>query len=432
MNIAIPTGTFDIIPEDKKDIWRSSYLWRYVEDRIREHAQSYGFEEIRTPIFERAELFIRGVGDTSDIVSKEMYLFEDKGGRKMALRPEGTAPVIRSFIEKRLYTDSKEQRLYYLAPMFRYERPQAGRYRQHHQFGVEVFGSKAPEVDAEIIEMCFSLYKKLGMSHLTVAINSLGDTQAREAFREAFQEYLRPHYDALSKESQNRFEKNPLRIFDSKDAKDQEIIQNAPTILDFLSPECRARFERVQEILTYLEVPFEVRSHLVRGLDYYTNTVFEIISGELGAQNSVGGGGRFDGLVKELGGPQTSSIGFGTGIERILQTLIKQKAPLPERPRPDLYLIPLGEKATLYVSKMTQEVRQSGFFALCNTGQKKLKSSMQQADASRARYSLVLGDREVEEGKCKIKDMDKKESHMIELNEVSLFLKMRYTHPTKE
>ncbi|HXF28881.1 MAG TPA: histidine--tRNA ligase, partial [Chlamydiales bacterium] len=299
MAIPIPTGTFDILPEDPKELWRSSHLWNYVESVLRSHARLYGFEEIRTPLFERIELFKRSVGDTSDIVSKEMYDFEDKGGRHLALRPEGTASVIRSFVEKQLHTQKAQHRLFYIGPMFRYERPQSGRYRQHHQFGVEVLGAARPELDAELIEMCVSLYEKLGLQNLSVYINSLGDKETRVTFKERLKAYLQPKLSELSAESQRRFETNPLRIFDSKDEKDKEIIKGAPTILDCLTPECEAHFSAVRKVLDHLGIRYEVNAQLVRGLDYYTKTVFEITSGELGAQNTVGAGGRYDGLVKD-------------------------------------------------------------------------------------------------------------------------------------
>lgn len=421
MNIAIPTGVFDILPEDPKDAWKSSYLWNYVEGVLREHAASYGFEEIRTPIFERSELFQRSVGDSTDIVSKEMYTFQDKGGRLLSLRPEGTASVIRSFVEKKLFAHGSQHRFYYIGPMFRYERPQAGRFRQHNQFGVEVIGLGRPEVDAELIEMCHSLYEKLGISHLTVYINSLGDKESRLRFREALRDYLRPHLATLSPESQNRFEINPLRIFDSKDERDREVVRDAPTILQYLTPECEEHFLTVRKVLDHLKIPYQVNPRLVRGLDYYTKTVFEITSGELGAQNTVGGGGRYDGLIKELGGPDLPSIGFATGIERLIQTLLLSHSKIPQRQKPDVYIIPLGEQALYRAFSLVKELRKSGAVVLQDMSGKKLKQAMQSASESGARYSIVLGENELNTGICEVKDMATGIVMKISFDEISLF-----------
>jgi histidyl-tRNA synthetase len=427
MNIPIPTGTFDILPHDSKEVWRNSFLWTYVESKVRKLAESYGFEEIRTPLFERTELFQRSVGDASDIVSKEMYTFEDKGGRSLSLRPEGTASVIRAFVEKKLYTESNFHRLFYIGPMFRYERPQSGRFRQHHQFGVEVIGSQGAELDAELIEMCYSLYQSLGLQNLTVYVNSLGDKETRGRFREALRDYLRPYLHLLSPESQTRFELNPLRIFDSKNEADKEVMKNAPTILEYLSLECREHFETVCRILEHLNVPFKVNTNLVRGLDYYTKTVFEITAGELGAQNTIGAGGRYDGLIKDLGGPDLPSIGFATGLERVIQALIRQEAPLPQRKRPQLYAIPLGQQASFACFSLVKELRSKGFIALQDMSGKKLKNAMQIANDARAEYTLVLGDREIEEGICEIKEMDTGHVKKLPIAEVGLFFTTRYT-----
>lgn len=291
MKIAIPPGVFDIIPIDDQEKWKSSYLWAHVEKIIRETARDYGYQEIRTPLFERTELFQRSVGDSSDIVSKEMYSFEDKGGRSLSLRPEGTAPVIRAFIEHQLHQKASVQKLFYIAPMFRYERAQAGRYRQHHQFGAEVIGNASPEQDAELIDLLYTLYQRLGLKNLTLFINSIGDNTSRQAFRKALKDYLAPQAALLSPDSQTRLELNPLRILDSKDPRDQEIVARAPSILNFLSEEANTHFEDLKRLLTLLRIPYQVNPLLVRGLDYYNKTVFEVVAGELGAQNSIGGGG---------------------------------------------------------------------------------------------------------------------------------------------
>ena len=426
MNIPIPTGTFDILPEDPKELWRNSHLWSYLEQVVRKHARSYGFEEIRTPLFERTELFQRSVGEGSDIVSKEMYTFEDKGGRSLSLRPEGTASVIRAFVEKKLHTLSAFHRLFYIGPMFRYERPQSGRFRQHNQFGVEVIGSNLPELDAELIEMCYSLYERLGLQNLTVHVNSLGDKESRLKFRDALKEYLRPHLASLSPESQARFELNPLRIFDSKDERDRVIVKNAPTILDHLSDECSEHFKSVCKVLDHLKIPYQINPSLVRGLDYYTKTVFEITAGELGAQNTIGAGGRYDGLIKDLGGPDLPSIGFATGLERIIQTLLRQEAPVPARKRPDVYVIPLGQEALFACFSLVKELRKKGIVCLQDMSGKKLKGAMQLANEAKAEFTIVLGEREIQEGICELKEMDSGVATKISLVEVPLFFETRY------
>lgn len=423
MNIPIPTGTFDILPYDPKEEWRSSYLWNYIEAVMRDLAKTYAFEEIRTPLFERTELFSRGVGDTTDIVSKEMYTFEDRGGRLLSLRPEGTASVIRAFVEKQLNTISSLHRFFYIGPMFRYERPQAGRFRQHNQFGVEVIGSSRAEQDAELIEMCHSLYDSLGLKNLTVYVNSLGDKESRLRFRDALKEYLRPHLASLSEESQKRFEVNPLRIFDSKNEGDREIVRNAPTILQYLSPECEEHFLQVRKVLDHLKIPYAVNPALVRGLDYYTKTVFEVTSGELGAQNTIGAGGRYDGLIKDLGGPDLPSIGFATGIERIIQTLLRQNVGLPERPRTDLYVIPLGEQALYRTFSLVKELRQKGIVALQDMSGKKLKQAMQIASDIKAKFVIVLGENELQTSICELKEMATGTTRKMAFSELPTFLK---------
>ncbi|MCE5293658.1 MAG: histidine--tRNA ligase [Chlamydiales bacterium] len=425
MSVAIPTGTFDILPQDPKEQWRNAHLWQFVESVIRDHAKVYGCEEIRTPMFERTELFCRSVGDATDIVSKEMYTFLDRGERSMSLRPEGTAAVMRSFIEKGLQSQSSVHRLFYLAPMFRYERPQSGRFRQHHQFGVEVIGAAQPELDAELIEMLYTLYEKLGLKNLKVLVNSLGDKTARQLFRDNLQSYLKPHLANMSDESKHRFEVNPLRILDSKDERDIEIVKGAPSILDFLTPESNAHFARVQSILSHLKIPYEINSKLVRGLDYYNNTVFEITSSHLGAQNSLAGGGRYDGLMKNLGGQDLPTIGFGAGIERMIQALLNQSHLVPERPRPALYIIPLGDEAMGPCFTLARYLRLGGTVCLIDHSGKKLKNAMQQADTLRAEYVIILGENELKMGTCELKEMASGQRMQMAIDAVPLFFKTR-------
>jgi histidyl-tRNA synthetase len=405
-----PPGVFDILPEDPSEKWKSSYLWQYVEGAIRKIAKEYCLKEIRTPIFERTELFLRGVGETTDIVTKEMYTFLDKGERSITLRPEGTAPAMRAFIEHGLSNTSSLNKLFYIGPMFRYERAQAGRYRQHHQFGVEIIGVAEPEQDAEVISLLYNLYSRLGLKNLTVNVNSIGDAASRTAFKEALQSYLKQYFNELSQDSQVRFEKNPLRILDSKNPKDIEIVAGAPSILDFLNDESKKHFERVLQQLTLLGIPYQVNAKLVRGLDYYNQTVFEIVAGELGAQNSIGGGGRYDGLLKTLGGPDLPAFGFGTGIERIIQTLINQNVELPESDVPALFLIPLGDKAKEQVLVQAQRLRNRGIATLVDLSGKKLNKAMQLANTTGARFTAVIGDDEIQSGRLKLKDMKTGES----------------------
>lgn len=410
MTINIPPGVFDILPDDAKEPWRSSYLWNQVETAIRDIARAFGYQEIRTPIFERTELFQRGVGNTSDIVSKEMYTFHDKGNRSMSLRPEGTAPVIRAFIENQLHQHAPIHKFFYIAPMFRYERSQAGRYRQHHQFGAEAIGNGSPEQDVELIDMLYTLYQRLGLNNLEVFLNSLGDTDSRIEFRNALQDYLRASFSQLSSDSQARFESNPLRILDSKDPNDRKILEKAPSILDFLKTECRDHFHEVQRLLNQLKIPFTVNPQLVRGLDYYNRTVFEVVSGDLGAQNSIGGGGRYDGLVKLLGGPDLPAIGFGTGLERVIQTMLKQEVPLASKERPTLFLIALCEASKKACFTIAHDLRRSGISVYMDFSGKKLNKVMQFANQIQAKYVAVVGDNEIQSGEVSLKEMSTGES----------------------
>lgn len=405
MKYSIPPGVFDIIPVDLQETWKSSYLWAFVETIIRKTAHDYGYREIRTPLFERTELFQRSVGDTSDIVSKEMYTFEDKGGRSLSLRPEGTAPVMRAFMEHGLDQIVSFQKLFYIAPMFRYERAQAGRYRQHHQFGAEAIGNSTPEQDAELIDLLYTLYQRLGLKNLTLFINSIGNSANRQAFRQALKDYLTPQFSQLSPDSQARLEVNPLRILDSKDPGDRAIVSQAPSILDFLSEDERTHFENLKHLLDLLHIPYQVNPLLVRGLDYYNKTVFEIVAGELGAQNSIGGGGRYDGLLQTLGGADLPSIGFGTGIERILQTMINQNVSLPRPEHPTLFLVTLGDKAKTAGFKLLHTLRQQEIPSQMDFSNKKIGKILQYAHQLGATYVVVLGDQELDSQQIELKEM---------------------------
>lgn len=424
MKFKMAPGVFDILPEDERSPWKSSYLWNYVEGEIRKVAGEYGFREMRTPLFERTELFQRGVGESSDIVTKEMYTFDDKGGRSLSLRPEGTAPAIRAFIENGLHNQGAMHKLFYIAPMFRYERSQAGRYRQHHQFGVEAIGCSSPEQDVEVIDLVHTLYKRLGLRELKLCLNTLGDGETRGLYREKIRAYFSAYYSDLTEESRKRLDKNPLRILDTKDPKEREIVAGAPPICDFLTEGARRHFERVQELIASIGIPFTLSNSLVRGLDYYTHTVFEIVAGELGAQNSVVGGGRYDGLVKALGGPDLPACGFGSGIERIIQTMLHQMVPLPERERPTLFLIPLGERGERECFTLLHKLRGEGVSASMDYSGKKLGKLMQVANQLRARYVVVVGDAEVESREVEIKEMESGEKFKMPLSSLSRVMKI--------
>jgi histidyl-tRNA synthetase len=415
MNIKVPKGTFDILPADD---WHNSSYWSFLESVIRSVAGNYGFKEIRTPVFEKTELFQRGVGETTDIVTKEMYTFEDRAKRSMTLRPEGTASVMRSVIENHLYHKTPYLKLFYIGPMFRYERPQGGRYRQHHQFGLELIGHHSPEADVEVIDMIHTLYSRLGLKDLTIHLNSIGNGESRINFRQALCDYLQPHLSELSEESQRRFATNPLRILDSKAVQDQEITQNAPSILDFLDEASKKHFDEVQRLLQILEIPYKVNSKLVRGLDYYTSTVFEITSGQLGAQNSVGGGGRYDGLIKSLGGPDLPAVGYAMGMERVLQTMLGQDIALPTTPGPKVFLIPLGDNAREKCFELTHQLRKNNILAEMDLSGKKLKNIMQYANNISAKNVLIIGDEELANNSVEIKHMADGTKEKIVLSEV--------------
>lgn len=414
----MPKGVFDILPFtlDQESTWKASSKWEHIESIIRNICQRYGFQEIRTPIFEKTELFIRSAGETSDVVSKEMYTFEDKGKRSMTLRPEGTAPVMRSILENRLYEKGMPLKLFYIGPIFRYDRPQAGRYRQHHQFGIEAVGCEKPEQDAEVIEFLSEIYQTLGLQNLQVHINSIGDLSCRRQFNDALKNFLSNHLNDLSEDSKVRFQKNPLRILDSKDPRDQQILQKAPSILDYLNEESKAHFQRVLTLLDQLEIRYHVNPLLVRGLDYYNRTVFEFTSGNLGAQNTIGAGGRYDDLSSSLGGPKLPAVGFATGIERVLQTMIKQDCPFPTSSACFLYILPLGKSAIDYCFKLTSQCRKAGISTEMDFSSKKIQQGLQLASKLGAEFCLIVGDQEITSGKALLKNLNTRDQREIELS----------------
>ncbi len=424
MEYTIPKGLFDILPFEPKeeDQWRTSERWQYVESVMRKVAEEYGYKEIRTPVFERTELFVRGVGETSDIVSKEMYTFLDKAERSMTLRPEGTASMIRAYVEKNLNHAPGLSKFYYIGPMFRYERPQAGRYRQHHQFGAEAIGIGSPEQDVELIDLLCELYRRLGLKNLVVHINSVGDEASRTAYKEALSQFLKPHFESLSDDSKVRFEKNILRILDSKDPTDKKLLEGAPALIDYLSEAAKSHFEKVQRLLKQCGITYVVDSKLVRGLDYYNGIVFEVLSSGLGSHNTVGGGGRYDGLIKTFGGPDLPSAGFGTGIERILQTMEHEKATFPAPAHPDLFFIPMGEKAREVCFQKALELRHQGWSVEIDLSGKKIQHGLQLGSTLHTTYCVVLGEEELAKKQIEMKEMRARTAHQINWNDLETFL----------
>ncbi len=417
MQYQMQKGTFDILPYGCEEPWQIVDFWQFVEGVLRKISCDYGYREIRTPLYEMTSLFDRGIGETSDIVSKEMFTFQDKGGRWITLRPEGTAAVMRSFLEHNLANLGAVHKFFYTGPMFRYERPQSGRYRQHHQFGVEAIGNGGPEQDAEVIDLLIEFYHRLGLKNLKVHINTVGDIESRTHFKTALLNYLKPHFAELSEESKIRFEKNPLRILDSKDPQDKELVKKAPSILNYLTPEAKQHFEAVCGYLKELNIPYVVDDKIVRGLDYYNKTVFEVLAGELGAQNTIGAGGRYDGLIKTLGGPDLPSVGWATGLERVLQVLSAQKISLPPACRPLVYFIPMGEEAKAKCLALATQCRHKGIGADIELSGRKMQAAIQNAIRAEAKFCAILGSQELAQGTLQLKDLQTREQREIRIED---------------
>lgn len=427
MNFQIPKGLFDIVPYGADQKWKLTYFWSYIENEIRKICAVYGYKEMRTPIFERSELFIRSVGESSDIVKKEMYDFLDKAGRSMSLRPEGTSSAIRALIENKIFNISLPHKFFYIGPMFRYDRPQAGRYRQHHQFGVEAFGERNFQQDGEIIDLLWQFYQKVGLKDLTLYINSVGDEESRKKYKKALIDFLKPNFEQLSADSKDRFNSNPLRILDSKEKQDQDLLQKAPSILDFLSPESKDHFDNLCALLSDLSIPFSINDKLVRGLDYYTQTVFEVVYGNLGAQNSIGGGGRYDGLVKSFGGPDLSGIGFGTGIERIIQTLLSQNIEIKDSTNPFIYFIPLNDEAKKSCFYYTTTLRHLNIPSEMAFSPRKIQKEIKMANDLGVKFCAFIGEEELLSKKIILKDLEKREQFEIEFTKSIDFIKKLWT-----
>jgi len=403
-----PKGTYDVYPGGREPHERAE-LWAFVEDVARDFFRRYNYSEVRTPIFEEAQLFVRSVGEASDIVRKEMFVFEDKGGRELALRPEGTAGVVRSYVEHGLYKRAQPLKLFYVGPMFRHERQQKGRYRQHTQVGVEVLGSADPLVDVEVISLLYGIHQAVGVKDELVYLNNLGDTETRRSYVPELRAFLQRHQDELDPDSVARLETNPLRTFDSKDENTQALLAEAPTIEDFLSPEASAHLAAVKEGLDALGIPYEIDERLVRGLDYYTMTVFEAKSEALGAQDTVGAGGRYNGLIAELGGPDLAGIGFGTGVERILLAAASHEAPTSL----DVFFVTLAPEARLQAMKLASALRSEGVACDLDYAQRSAKGQFRQADRSGAAYAAILGEDELARGLCTVRDMSSGEEREV-------------------
>ena len=401
-------GTKDVLPGE-------IYKTQYIESTALDVAERFGFKEIRTPVFEHTELFQRGVGDTTDVVQKEMYTFDDKGGRSITLRPEGTAGAARSFLENGLCNETLPQKVCYLTSCYRYEKPQAGRLREFHHFGVECFGAQSPLADAEIISLANTFFKELGVKDLTLEINSIGCPTCRAEYHKALKTYFEGRKDELCDTCKDRLERNPMRILDCKSPVCSEIAKDAPVVLDYLCDECREHFEKVKSYLNAQNIAFKVNPRIVRGLDYYTKTVFEFISESIGAQGTVCGGGRYDGLIEELGGQKTPSLGFGLGIERLMLLMEAQGCEFPKESMPDLFIAALGEKAQLKAVEIANDMREEGFTCLYDVNGRGLRAQMKYANKLGAKYTIVLGDDEVESGIAKLKNMESGEETEIAL-----------------
>ena len=414
MKLQKPKGTQDILPAD-------SAKWQYVENVARETFKKYNYGEIRTPMFEHYEVISRSVGDTTDIVTKEMYDFHDKGDRHITLRPEGTAPVVRSYVENKLFAPEvqKPVKVYYIGSMFRYERPQAGRLREFHQLGVECFGSKNPATDVETIAMAYQLFNTLGIKEVTLHLNSLGNTESRLTYRQALIDYLTPMRDTLSKDSQRRLDENPLRVLDSKEKEDKVAVENAPSILDYLDDESQAHFDEVRAMLDSLNIPYVIDTNMVRGLDYYNHTIFEFITTIDKSELTICAGGRYDSLVEYFGGPETAGFGFGLGLERLLLVLDKQGIELPVEESLDVYIAVLGSGVNGKALELVQAIRYQGFKAERDYLGRKIKAQFKSADTFKAKTVITLGESEVESGQVNVKNNSTREEVTVSFEELT-------------
>ena len=404
-------GTNDVLPCD-------SHNWQFVESRMLDTARLFGFSEIRVPVFEHTEVFKRSVGDTTDVVQKEMYTFDDKGGRSITLRPELTAGVIRSVLENGLTNGPLPLKVCYVGGCYRYEKPQAGRLREFHQFGVECVGAAAPNADAEVISLAKQVLNNIGIEKISLEINSIGCPECRKKYQEALKEYFRKNIDTLCDTCRDRLERNPMRILDCKSPICKQLCENAPVVIDYLCDECENHFSEVKNHLNAADIKYTVNPHIVRGLDYYTRTVFEFVSGDIGAQSTVCGGGRYDGLIAQMGGQPTASLGFAMGIERLMMVLEAQNAPMPEPPVCDLYIASMGENASLKATALCSQLRDFGYSVQTDICGKGLKAQMKFANKIGAIFTMVLGDNELANNSAKLKNMQSGEEIEINLDEL--------------
>jgi histidyl-tRNA synthetase len=411
-----PRGTFDILPQEHP-------YWKYVEEKAASLCQLYGYQPLSTPIFEDAQIFTKTVAGGTDIVDKEMYIFEDKSGQELALRAEGTAPVCRAYLEHGLFNLPQPVKLYYIGPAFRYERPQSGRYRQHHQFGFEALGEADPTLDAEVIEMAGHFFCSLGLSQFIIQLNSIGCKLCRPGYLEALKQHYSGSTNRLCPDCKVRLVKNPLRLLDCKKTSCQDLAGTAPKIADYLCPECQLHFHSVQKYLVVMGIPFQLNPRLVRGLDYYTRTVFEVEPRENGGQSALGGGGRYDNLIEELGGKPTPAVGFAAGLERIILNLKKQKVDIPALPKPDVFIAYLEGEAKIEATKLVSELRKAGIAVIMATGDKSLRAQMRQADSLDIACALILGEQEVSKRNVMLRDMRSGEQKTVPLAEVASFFK---------
>ncbi len=409
MLIKAPKGTRDILPE-------GMHKWYYIEEKFKRICQSFGFREIRIPVFEHTELFQRGVGDTTDIVQKEMYTFTDKGGRSITLRPEGTAGVVRSYIENGMASLPQPVKLFYNITAYRYENVQKGRYREFHQLGVELFGASGPGADVEVISLLYLFFDSVGIRNLSLNLNSIGCPTCRAAYNDKLKTYLEPKLPKLCKTCRERFDRNPLRILDCKELDCINELKDAPDLLDHICPECLEHFEKVKEKLNAMNIPFAIDKRIVRGLDYYTRTVFEFVSQNIGSQETVCGGGRYDGLIESCGGKPTPGIGFALGTERLILEMDSQGIDIPSPNPPDIYIGVLGEKARLYTEALALKLRASGIVCHKDIMDRSVKAQMKYANKLNAKFAVVLGDNEVESGKVELKDMNSGEGRVIHID----------------
>ncbi|OQB25341.1 MAG: Histidine--tRNA ligase [Firmicutes bacterium ADurb.Bin182] len=417
MQIRAPKGTRDVIPQE-------SYKWQYVENIIREKCDKYCLNEIRTPIIEHTELFLRGVGDTTDIVQKEMYTFLDKGDRSITLKPEGTAGAVRMFLENNLFNEAQPTKMYYVnSPVFRYDKPQAGRFREHHQFGIEIFGAERASADAECIKLALDVITSVGVQDLSVNINSIGCPECRPAYNHSLKEYLKKNYGGLCETCKGRFETNPLRILDCKEDHCRQIVSSVPHILDYLCKECADHFKELKECLASAGIRYSVNPHIVRGLDYYTKTVFEIIFDRIGSQGAVCGGGRYDCLIEQLGGPPVPGVGFGMGMERLLLVAENQGVKFPEPKRADIFIATFGNTARIAGFRLVNKLRDSGFKAEFDHVGRSMKAQFKYANKLNARYVASLGDDEMSAGVIKLKHMNTGEERTVPYDSIIEFIK---------